>query len=168
MKICVLEHPRIPSKKRFNDIANTPLWSCLMGGYAASALENSGFHTTFLDAVALSLSFEETQEKILNLDPDLLCVNALYFWEHTPRLFDLFAILRKRGFSRHINLFGFFPTLIFQEILETVMEVNSIAVGEFEHTLVELAAALEKQGTIDTISGLVLHGAPWCHGVPGV
>ena len=158
MKICVLEHPRIPSKKRFNDIANTPLWSCLMGGYAAASLEDSGFDTTFLDAAALSLSFEETQEEILNLDPDLLCVNAVYFWEHTPRLFDLFTILRKRGFSGHINLFGFFPTLIFQEILETVMEINSIAVGEFEHTLGELAAALKEQGRIDTIPGLALHG----------
>jgi hypothetical protein len=32
MKITVLEHPRLPSDAHFNDIANTPLWSCLMGG----------------------------------------------------------------------------------------------------------------------------------------
>ena len=48
MKIIVLEHPRIGSKKRFNDIANTPLWSCLMGGYAAASLEQDGFDTVFL------------------------------------------------------------------------------------------------------------------------
>jgi hypothetical protein len=31
MKITILEHPRLPSDAHFNDIANTPLWSCLMG-----------------------------------------------------------------------------------------------------------------------------------------
>lgn len=156
MKIAVLEHPRIASKKRFNDIANTPLWSCLMGGYAAAAIEHEGFDTTFLDEVTPTADFDQTQEKILALNPDLLCVNAVYFWEHTPALFDFLAVLKNQGFSGHINLFGFFPSLIYRQILKTCDQVDSIAVGEFEHTLGELAQAIEKGMTLENIEGLAL------------
>ena len=143
MKIVVLEHPRKASKKRFNDIANTPLWSCLMGGYAAAALEQNGFDTIFLDHAVPGACFDNTKAKILALNPDLLCVNAVYFWEHTPLLFELFSDLKAQGFSGHLNLFGFFPSLVFEKILQQCDPVDSIAVGEFEHTLVELAQALK-------------------------
>ena len=63
MKTIVMEHPRIASEKRFNDIANTPLWSCLMGGYAAAALEREGFDTTFLDEATSTASFDQTRKK---------------------------------------------------------------------------------------------------------
>ncbi len=154
MKIVVLEHPRIPSKKRFNDIANTPLWSCLMGGYAAAALEE--FDTIFLDHAVPGASFDAAKNKILAINPDLLCVNAVYFWEHTPVLFEMFTTLKRKGFSGHINLFGFFPSLVYKKILQQFDPVDSIAVGEFEHTLVELAQALEKNLSLEPIEGLAL------------
>ena len=37
MRILLLEHPREASEAHFNDIANTPLWSCLMTGYTGAA-----------------------------------------------------------------------------------------------------------------------------------
>ena len=77
MKIVVLEHPRIPSRDHFNDIANTPLWSCLMGGYAASALETAGFETVFLDHALPGALFEETLAALTVENPDLLCINAV-------------------------------------------------------------------------------------------
>jgi radical SAM superfamily enzyme YgiQ (UPF0313 family) len=156
MKIIVLEHPRIPSEKRFNDIANTPLWSCLMGGYAAASLEKKGFDTIFFDHAVPGASFDATKDKILALNPDLLCVNAVYFWEHTPVLFEMFTTLKTRGFSGHINLFGFFPSLVHKKIMEQCDPVDSIAVGEFEHTLAELAQALEKNLHLEPIEGLAL------------
>ncbi|MCP3939995.1 MAG: B12-binding domain-containing radical SAM protein [Desulfobacteraceae bacterium] len=145
MKIIVLEHPRIPSKKRFNDIANTPLWSCLMGGYAAAFLEEKKFNTLFWDHAQPNASFDYTMDKILTINPDLLCVNTVYFWEHTSKLFEFFSTLKNQGFSGHINLFGFFPSLVYRKILHQCNQVDSIAVGEFEHTLGELAQALEKE-----------------------
>ncbi|MCF6249280.1 MAG: B12-binding domain-containing radical SAM protein [Desulfobacula sp.] len=156
MKICVLEHPRIASEKRFNDIANTPLWSCLMGGYAASSLENAGFDTFFADDSFAGCTFENTLHKLGMLEPDLLCVNSVYFWEHTPRFFEFLAQLKNNGFSGHINLFGFFPTLMYRQIFKAFDVVDSIAVGEFEHTLKELASALDKEASIESILGLAL------------
>lgn len=150
MKIIVLEHPRLSSENRFNDIANTPLWSCLMGGYAASSLEKAGFDTLFMDDAVPNADFDRTKEKILAHNPDLLCVNTVYFWEHTPRLFDFFSDLKKIGFTGHLNLFGFFPSLVYKKMLKASLYVDSIAVGEFEKTLPELAACLESNENIES------------------
>lgn len=154
MKIVVLEHPRLGSEKRFNDIANTPLWSCLMGGYAASALEQPGFELIFVDDARPGVTFDETTEKILKLSPEMLCVNAVYFWEHTDKLFDFITNLKQQGFTGHVNLFGFFPSLVYADILQSVEAVDSIAVGEFEHTLVELGETLVGKGNLQSIRGL--------------
>lgn len=156
MKICVLEHPRIASVNRFNDIANTPLWSCLMGGYAAASLEASGFETVFLDQAGPGCTFDRVLHRIEGISPDLLAVNAVYFWEHTSALFDFLAGLRQRGFSGHINLFGFFPTLACRQILNTYPAVDSICLGEFENTLKELAAGIDRNKDLGSISGLAL------------
>lgn len=156
MKVMVLEHPRIPSEKRFNDIANTPLWSCLMGGYAASSLEAAGFDTVFVDHAVAGMFFETTREKVNALGPELLCINAVYFWEHTSVLFDFLGELKQDGFSGHISLFGFFPTLVYRKILGACEYIDSIAVGEFEHTLTELARALSNGTALDKIEGLAL------------
>lgn len=156
MNIIVLEHPRIASEKRFNDIANTPLWSCLMGGYAAAALSANRFEPLFIDDARPGAGFDATLEKVLSHRPDLICVNAVYFWEHTPELFDFLSDIKARAACCHINLFGFFPTLVYRQILSTMDAVDSVAVGEFEHTLVELARALETGGSLDGISGLAM------------
>ncbi len=156
MQTIVLEHPRITSKERFNDIANTPLWSCLMGGYAAAALERKGFDTIFLNEAVEASSFDNTKEKILTFNPDILFINAVYFWEHTYVLFDFIAELRSLGFSGHINLFGFFPSLIYRKILKKYKQVDSIAVGEFEHTITELAEAIKNNKSLESIEGLAL------------
>jgi anaerobic magnesium-protoporphyrin IX monomethyl ester cyclase len=142
MLVMVLEHPRIRSEKRFNDIANTPLWSCLMGGYAAAALAEAGHDVSFLDTTVTGWDFRRTSEEVLRLSPRLLAINAVYFWEHTARFFDFLADLRSAGFHGHISLFGFFPTLASEIILTTSPAVHSILVGECEATVVELAERL--------------------------
>jgi len=163
MRVCVLEHPRIRSEKRFNDIANTPLWSCLMGGYAAAALRETGHTTTLLDTTQNGWHFTQTKKEIFALTPELLCVNAIYIWEHTPALFSFFEELKDAGFKGHINLFGFFPTLAWKEILENTTVVDSIAVGEFEDTLVCLADQLAAHQGLLSIAGLACPGLTNSH-----
>ncbi len=154
MNICVLEHPRVRSEEKFNDIANTPLWSCLMGGYAASSLRQAGHDVCFMDTTITKWDFSKTKEEILSIDPNMLCVNAVYFWENTGRLFDFLKDVRSDGFNGHICLFGFFPSLAFKAILENAMSVDSVVVGECEDTLRELAAGLEKKEALEEIPGL--------------
>ena len=159
MNICVLEHPRIKSKKHFNDIANTPLWSCLMGGYVVSSLKTTGFDVFHYDAATPCDSFQTVKEKILALKPDILMINAVYFWENTEVLFDFIKDLKQAGLNGHINLFGFFPTLAYQSILAKGKDVDSIAVGECENTLIELAKAVSKKDDITEIPGLAIRTA---------
>ena len=99
MNICVLEHPRIKSEKHFNDIANTPLWSCLMGGYVVSSLKIAGFDVFYYDAATPYHSFQTAKEKILDLKPDILMINAVYFWENTEVLFDFITNLKQRAYK---------------------------------------------------------------------
>ena len=154
MIITVLEHPRIRSERRFNDIANTPLWSCLMGGYAAASMAQAGYEVCFLDAATGHWDFDQTGKAILSLSPAMLAVNAVYFWEHTPKFFEFLSQLRFSGFGGHISLFGFFPTLAYQVILEQATFVDSIVVGECEVTLAELAGRLSKGQDWRDIPGL--------------
>lgn len=163
MKICILEHPRIRSVKRFNDIANTPLWSCLMGGYAAATLEKVDHDVIFWDTTFSKWDFERTTREIRELAPALLCINTVYIWEHTPIFFEFIASLKSKGFTGHINLFGFFPTLAWEAILEEDTAVDSIAVGEFEHTLAHLAEHLETGADPGNIPGLALSRADGTH-----
>ncbi len=165
MNVCVLEHPRIRSEQRFNDIANTPLWSCLMGGYAASSLRAAGHDVIFMDTTVSGWDFEQTQYEILEQRSDVLCINAVYFWEHTGRLFDFLRDLRKNGFSGHIALFGFYPTLAYQAILENVPVVDSVVVGECENALRVLVRAVSNDDDLARIPGIAVRtskGAALC------
>ncbi len=154
MRILLLEHPRKVSEAHFNDIANTPLWSCLMSGYAGAALVRAGFEVEIVDAV--SLPAEETLQMLTRKPfPDLLAVHAVYSWEGTETLFRMLADLRGRGFDAPICLYGFFPGMVWKEILDYCAVVDYVVAGEPEQTLVELARSLEAgAGRAQGIAGL--------------
>ena len=153
MRVLVLEHPRLASREHFNDIANTPLWSCLMAGYAAAAMARAGAQVSLLDA--RGWSFRQAEERVLAAEPDLLAVHAVYFWEHTGRLFDFLARLKRRGLAGPICLFGFFPSLAWHRMLESWDWLDLVVVGEPEQTLARLVApgGLTDPGAIAGLAG---------------
>lgn len=154
VKIIILEHPRIQSENRFNDIANTPLWSCLMGGYVASALKAAGHDVRLIDCTVNGWNFSKTATEIMAFSPALLAVNGVYMWEKTGSLFDFFQNLRQAGFMGHITLFGFYPTLACHRILAFSKAVDSVCVGECEITVTELASRLSVHTPVGNIKGL--------------
>ncbi len=164
LNVVVLEHPRIRSPLHFNDIANTPLWSCLLAGYAAASMDAAGAEVELLDANRSGWDFSRTLREVLDRSPDLVCVHAVYFWEHTPRLLDFLRNLRGEGFGGHLNLFGFFPTLARDLLLPEAAAVDSIAVGECEETLARLARRLETGRSWRDLPGLASrNGGPPSH-----
>jgi radical SAM superfamily enzyme YgiQ (UPF0313 family) len=110
-----------------------------------------------MDAAGNRWDFEYTQNEILHANPDMLTINAVYFWEHTSCLFKFLSNLKASGFAGHINLFGFFPSLAWEMILTLTTAVDSIALGECENTLTELAQHLKEKKSWKHIPGLAFH-----------
>ena len=129
-----------------------------MGGYAATAVESAGHDVRFIDTTVNGWNFETTYNDLIKHTPDLLCVNAVYLWENTGKLFELLIRLKANGFTGHINLFGFYSTLAWETLLDKVSAVDSIAVGECENTLAELACKLGNEGFCADIKGLAIRG----------
>ena len=153
MRVILLEHPREPSPVHFNDIANTPLWACLMTGYAGSALLQAGFEVDLVDAA--SWTFSDTVQYLLDHPGDLLAIHGVYFWEKTDKLFQMLADLRQRRYRTPICLYGFFPTLMWRDILDQVPAVDYVIVGEPEDTAVCLTRSL-KTGSGVQVDGLAM------------
>lgn len=151
MRITLLEHPREASASHFNDIANTPLWSCLMTGYAGATLLRVGFEADIVDARLWT--FPDTVRYLVDHPADLLAVHAVYFWEKTEALLQMLGGLRRRQHEGQICLYGFFPTLTWKDILHQVPAIDYVIVGEPEETLVDLACSL-KTGTGTQVKGL--------------
>ena len=158
MRILLLEHPRQASQAHFNDIANTPLWSCLMTGYAGAGLVQAGFDADIVDAARWT-SAQTVQCLVDNPPPDVLAVHAVYCWEGTESLFQMLSDLRSRRFDAPICLYGFFPGLVWKEILDYSAAVDYVIVGEPEETMVDLARCIEA-GIEARVKGVALrsHG----------
>ena len=142
MRILLLEHPREASEAHFNDIANTPLWSCLMTGYAGAGLVRAGFEVDIVDAACWTPA-QTVQYLVDNPCPDVLAIHAVYSWEGTESLFQMLSDLRSHRFDAPICLYGFFPGLVWKEILEYSAAVDYVIVGEPEETMVDLARCIE-------------------------
>ncbi len=158
-KVALVEHPRPRDAKREEDVVNSPLSACLMTGYAASVLKEKGIEVEIVDANLLGRSIDETIEHLSGAGYALICVRLVYLWERTEDILNMIGELRKRGVKAHINLYGHYATFARDELLDRFPFVDSVAVGEPEFTLLELAERLveaEQEQGISNISGLAV------------
>ncbi len=157
MRIILLEHPRKIAPERCNDIANTPLSSCLLSGYAAGMLRSKGHEVEIIEGHMDGLCYEEITGRVSAMRPEMIGVHMIYHWRPDAELYA-FLDLMKRELSPHIAVYGFYPTIIHEEILKACSAVDSVVLGEPEMTLAELAHALEAQSRPAEIKGLALRG----------
>ena len=106
--------------------------------------------------------FLTTVQYLLDHPGDLLAIHGVYFWEKTDKLFQMLADLRQRRYQTPICLFGFFPTLMWRDILDQVPAVDYVIVGEPEDTAVCLTQSLEA-GTGTPMDGPGHEGAGDSH-----
>ncbi len=159
MRTILLEHPRKIAPERCNDIANTPLSSCLLSGYAAGMLRSKGHEVEIIEGHMDGLSYEEITRRVSAMRPDMIGVHMIYHWRPDLELYA-FLDLMKREFGPHIAVYGFYPTIIHEEILKACSAVDSVILGEPEMTFAELAQALEAKSCPEEIKGLALR-APY-------
>ena len=104
-------------------------------------------------------SAQTVQRLVDNPSPDVLAVHAVYCWEATESFFQMLSDLRSNGFDAPICLYGFFPGLVWKEILDYCAAVDYVIVGEPEETMVDLARCIEA-GIKAQVEGVALrsHG----------
>ncbi|KUO53030.1 MAG: radical SAM protein [Desulfitibacter sp. BRH_c19] len=154
MKILLLEHPRSISTERCNDIANTPLSSCLLTGYAAGILKGNGHEVKIIEGFLDKLSYEEIWKELKDFKPDILGVHMIYHWKNDGKLYSFLETVKNEGLTPYVTAYGFYPTFGYEEILQSCKAIDSIILGEPELTFAELAAALSNKTSHENIQGL--------------
>ncbi|HAM50115.1 MAG TPA: B12-binding domain-containing radical SAM protein [Nitrospiraceae bacterium] len=141
MKILLLEHPRSIIPERCNDIANTPLSSCLLTGYAAGMLKREGHDVSIVEGYLDGLSYEEIQDRVRAIKPDILGVHMVYQWRRDLALFDCLEGVKSEALASSITAYGFFATNASKDILKSCCAVDSVIIGEPEVPFANLAEA---------------------------
>ena len=159
MRIILLEHPRSFSPERCNDIANTPLASCLLSGYAAGMLKSRGHEVIIVEGFMDNLSYDEITTLIQDFKPELLGVHMVYHWQEDLALYNFLEQVKGAGLVQYITAYGYYPTIAFADILQKCSAVDSVMVGEHEITFVELAEAIAAGvKPVDGLPGLAVRG----------
>jgi len=156
MNILLLEHPRSVCQERCNDIANTPLSSCLNSGYAAVVLSTKGHRVEIIEGFLQDLTYQEIEQRITEFKPDLLAVHMVYHWQDDLPLFSFLEKVKQAGLSRYITAFGFYPTIAYEDILAKCPGVDSVIVGEHELTIADLAESVSEAKSVPRLLGLAV------------
>ncbi|SFQ95063.1 B12-binding domain-containing radical SAM protein [Desulfoscipio geothermicus] len=154
MKILLLEHPRVFIPERCNDIANTPLSSSLLTGYAAGMLQSQGHQVEITEGYLDNLSYAVIKQQVSDLKPDLLGVHMVYHWRTDVDLFSFLEEIKREKLCPYIAAYGFYPTFNFAEILRECSAIDAVITGEPEATFSELADALSGRAGRSNIPGL--------------
>lgn len=156
--ILLLEHPRPPDPSRSQEVVNAPLSACLFSPYIVSLLRSKGIDVELMDAHLLGLSVQDTLKELMKkfvgayYNTSVLGVHLVYLWEKTEEVFDLLSQLRLNNKQVHINLYGYYPTFAFREILQRFPFVDSVTLGEPECPFLELAQTIVHTKTAPDLS----------------
>ncbi len=156
MKILLLEHPRSVAPERCNDIANTPLSSCLQSGYAAGMLKNRGHEVEIVEGYMDRLSYAEIADRVSAMKPDILGVHLVYHWQNDLALFDFLDTMKREGHASSVAAYGFYATISRNNILRDRQAIDSVIIGEPERPFAELAEAASFKNYTPCISGLAI------------
>ena len=161
MKVLLLEHPRGRSATHFNDIANTPLSSCLISGYIASLLQANDIETEILDTYLGCYSFERMVEEVVDKEYDVLGIHVVYSWEHTPTVLNAINEIGSR-IGAPIVVYGFYPTFAHDFILKSHPFVDCAIIGEPEFAFLECCSLIKKGKNLGGIDGLAFRNDGDC------
>lgn len=119
--------------------------------YLASSLQQVGLPVTLLDAWGEGLSWQETCARVATLRPAVLGLSAMTpvadVAEYTAQLL--------RPLVGHIVLGGPHPTSSREKILETQPAIDSLVVGEGEHTLPRWVKAIGDGDLSTPVPGVI-------------
>ncbi|MDH6113587.1 anaerobic magnesium-protoporphyrin IX monomethyl ester cyclase [Kitasatospora sp. MAP12-15] len=126
---------------------------CLGIAYCAGALRQAGLDVTMLDGMLHDWSEQETVQRILALNPDLVGFTVIlnHFPDSTDRICRL---LRESGFRGRIVIGGHAVSFIPQRVLDGCPAVDAVVSGEGEGPIVGYATALAEGRDPRTVPGV--------------
>lgn len=162
MRILFLNPPFLP---RFSRSQRSPavtrsgtLYYPIWLAYAAGAAEQAGYEVKLLDAAADGLSHERTYEIAAKFAPRLAVIDT-----STPSIHndaETAAHIKKILPDCYTVLVGAHVSALPQESLALNPAVDAVACGEYDNTILELAAALRTDSCVPgRIPGLTCRGA---------
>jgi anaerobic magnesium-protoporphyrin IX monomethyl ester cyclase len=121
-------------------------------GYLAGVLEERGFSVEMLE---FRDGHDALVEAVVHREPLVVGFSLIFQYF----LLDYVALareLRAHNVSAHFTIGGHFPSLCPDEVLQTMPQLDSIALFEGEHTLLELTTCLTRGESWQAVPGLAL------------
>ena len=156
MRILLLEHPRSIAPDRCNDIANTPLSSCLISGYVAGMLRSRGHEAEILEGYLDRLGYAEIEARIREYAPDMLGVHMVYHWRQDLELSEFLSRLKRHKVASHMLAYGFYATISPGNIMGQCPAVDAVILGEAEAPFAAVAESLAAGSGIPPVPGLAV------------
>ncbi|HMA64939.1 MAG: B12-binding domain-containing radical SAM protein [Fibrobacterota bacterium] len=147
MRIVTLNPPFFPKysrESRSPAVAKSgtlyyPMWLAYATGY----LEKAGHDVTLIDAPGANLDTAAVVDKIKKINPQLVILDT-----STPSIYsdvEIGAMLKKEIPSLFVMLVGVHVSALPKETLELSDQIDAVAFGEYDATVVEVAEKLSAQ-----------------------
>jgi len=155
MKILALNPPFLPKYSRESRSPAVtksgtlyyPMWLC----YAAGYLEKVGHEVRLIDAPAAGMSVDKVIEAVRDFGPDMAVLDT-----STPSIYSDVQVgeaLKAAFPGIFIALVGVHVSALPEETLALSAQIDAVAFGEYDETLVELANKLAAHNTATTDAG---------------
>jgi len=152
MKLLLVNPPYLPEERYGNLAAFGPTNEPLGLAYIASSLEASGVEVKICDAPALRVKAEEIGEMILREKFDAVGVTMLTPMYH--RSLEVLRTARRVSPRIHTVVGGPHPTVLPEQTLREIPELDFVVVGEGEIAIVEWMDALAGKRSLESVAGI--------------
>jgi anaerobic magnesium-protoporphyrin IX monomethyl ester cyclase len=161
MQVLLLNPPFLEEYGKFSRSQRSPaitksgtLYYPMWLAYAAGLLEQHGYEVTLWDCPAEQIPFSRVEDFIRRERPPLVVLDT-----STPSIAsDLEAgdLIKRLSPSTFVLLVGTHVSALPEETLQCSRSVDGVALREYEHTLVDLAGALQNHTSPREVPGLCL------------
>ena len=124
-------------------------------GYLAAVLEKCDYHVELMDGRMSHLSPEVVVERINRIQPFFLGVSTISE-ESMSWIEEMGRLLNSPHYLSHVCMGGYYPSLQPEVVLEKLPFVDSVAKGEGELTIIDLAEKIMSGEGLDNIPNLAL------------
>jgi radical SAM superfamily enzyme YgiQ (UPF0313 family) len=160
MKILVLNPPFLPKYSRSSRSpavtkGGTIYWPIWLA-YATGALEKEGFEVKLIDAPAQGLRIEDVIDIARELDPKMIVVDT-----STPSIMsDVDVASKLKASTKAFTvLVGTHVSALPKETLKMSEDIDAVTMHEYDHTLPELAKAIEHKKDLSNVKGITFRSS---------